>query len=128
MLALWREKVATEIIAEVETASTAESRFDMLWKAAMKPAPELFGGRKIETAMRAWALADSQVGDALAVIAKQRRDFIARLLRDMGLADPHLPDLLYAAYIGLDDLSSRGRVEMEEAFKTMRGLLSRNLD
>lgn len=126
MLTLWQSKVATEIIASVEAAPTAQARLDMLLSEAARPAPEAFGGRRIEASMRAWALSDAAVSAQLACIDAARLAALRQVLTDAGHGTPGLAELVYGTYIGLDDLTARGRGRLEPALDALRGLLSRS--
>jgi len=106
MLELWREKVASDIVARVLEEPDPHARLDLLVQEAAHPAPEAFGGRAIEPAIRAWALSDTSVMEALKAVDQQRTDFIAELLKATGHNPAHAP-LLYAAYLGLDDQAAK---------------------
>lgn len=123
MLELWKEKVAVEIMAAVMSESDKYQRLQVLAKAAAEPAPDEFGGRRIEPAMRAWALSDPSVLAALAEIDKLRVGFIQSLLADIGLKDPTLAQLLYGAYIGLDDLASKDRANIQKSLEVLLKLM-----
>ena len=112
MLKLWQEKVASEVITEVMAAPTAWDRIDVMLHNAARAAPQEFGGPGIESAIRAWALADPHVMAALCIVDKQRVDLIAVLLSEVGENDRHLADAIYAAYIGLDDLNSKNGTDI----------------
>lgn len=124
MLDLWMTKVATEIIREVRTAPTTQARLHALLFEAARPAPPEFGGRTIEAAMRAWALSDGTVAAHLARIDQLRLEFVTQLLHDAGLTMPGLPDLVYGAYVGLDDLAARGNTDMASAMQALHALLT----
>ncbi len=125
MLMLWRTKVATEVIDAVEkTPSGAAQLQDLLIRAA-GPAPAAFGGRAIEPAVRAWSLTDPDVKAALADVDAIRCAFVAKLLSDMGLTDPHLPQAVYAAYLGLDDLTAKGSGDIATGLPALMTLILR---
>ena len=81
----------------------------------MPPLPDLM----IEPAVRAWALTDDTVAAALAEVDAERIAFCASMLADIGLKDPHLPQAIYAAYIGLDDLTSKGAGDIAQALPAL---------
>ena len=126
MLSLWRSKVATEVVAEVTRADSAEARLDVLLSNAARAAPEEYGGRNIETAMRAWSLSDSDVAAALLELDTMRMAFVAQILKDLGIENPAVTELVYAAYIGLDDLHSKGRADIGAALDALRGMILAN--
>jgi AcrR family transcriptional regulator len=123
MLALWVIKVASDVIEDITTQQTPEDQLDTLFANATRAAPDEFGGRKIETAMRAWALADGDVAEALAELDRQRLSFLKSLLDDLGLDGSVLSVLIYGAYIGLDDLQAKGRVNNEAAHVALRSMI-----
>lgn len=123
MLGLWQAKVAGEIIDEVMAETDPAKRLDVLFANASRPAPAEYGGQKIETAMRAWALSDAYVAQALENLDTQRMSFLAALLDDLGLNGSTLSELVYATYIGLDDLHSKGRADMVDALTELKSML-----
>lgn len=123
MLALWREKVATEIIGRTDVAPPGWPRIDALVASAAMPAPDEFGGPGIESAIRAWALSDPDVAKALSEVDSQRQDYLANLLSDVGITDPRVAQIAYAAYIGLDDLASKGRGDIHAGLSALITLL-----
>lgn len=123
MLELWITKGALDIIADLQKRGSARARLDALLDAAARPAPEGFGGRAIEPAIRAWALSDDMVAGYVARIDAARLGFVTELLTEAGLNRPGLSELIYGAYIGLDDLAARGRGDMADAMGALRALL-----
>lgn len=123
MIELWKTKVSTEIMDEVRKQTTPHARLETLLENAGRAAPDAFGGRKIEPAMRAWALSDPQVAAALADLDSERRAFIGQVLSDLGIKEPALADLTYGAYIGLDDLHARGRANTDAALDVLRQMI-----
>lgn len=119
MLDLWRTKVATEIIGEVMDQPAGWPRIDTLIDNAARPAPDAYGGRGIESAIRAWALADTDVAEGVAQVDALRVQFLHDLLSQVGHSDPALAQAVYAAYIGLDDLASKGRGDIALALRAM---------
>jgi AcrR family transcriptional regulator len=123
MLELWRTKVASEVIDDIAAQTTPEERLDALFSNATRPAPGDFGGQKIETAMRAWALSDAQVAAALAELDALRLAFLETLLDDQGMDGAVLSELIYGAYIGLDDLQSKGRANNVTALAALKTMI-----
>lgn len=123
MLQLWRVKVAAEVIEEVSAQQTPKDRLDALFENARRPAPDDYGGQKIEPAMRAWALSDPDVSAALQKLDELRLSFLETLLKELGLDAKPLAGVLYAAYIGLDDLQSRGRADIGQSLAVLRDMV-----
>ena len=112
MLDLWHAKAAIEVMEQVEQLESPQAKLDALLTEAARSAPEEYGGRKIQPAMRAWALSDADVAASLANLDKMRLGFIETLLSELGLHNAALAQLIYGAYIGLDDLDSKGRADI----------------
>ena len=49
-----------------------------------------------------------------------RLSLVAKLLCDVGQHDPALAQLVYGAFIGLDDLASKGRADIGNALEVLR--------
>ncbi len=125
MLALWRTKVATEVIDAVAQEPNAAAQLQRLLARAAEAPPDAFGGRAIEPAVRAWALTDSDVSAALSEVDAIRVAFVAKLLAGVGLTDPDLPQAIYAAYLGLDDLTAKGSGDIATGLPALTRLLLR---
>jgi len=123
MLKVWKEQAATDIITDVMAEPDPGRRFKRLLQRAASPAPDNYGGRTIEPAMRAWALADDNVSAALCEIDTIRINFIQALAADIGHESRAMAELIYAAYIGLDDLTSKNRASMEAALDELSHIL-----
>ena len=120
MLELWQTKVASDVIEDITAQQTSAEQLDALFANATRPAPQEYGGQKIESAMRAWALSDQDVGAALAELDALRLSFLKGLLDDRGLDGQVLSELIYGAYIGLDDLQSKGRANSINALAALK--------
>jgi AcrR family transcriptional regulator len=123
MLGLWRTKVANDVIDDITAQQTPAEQLEAVFANATRPAPEEYGGQKIETAMRAWALADPDVEIALAELDAVRLSFLKTLLDDQGLDGKVLSELIYGAYIGWDDLNSKGRVDSANALTVLKSMI-----
>jgi AcrR family transcriptional regulator len=93
----WR-KVATEaIIADVELREGPDHRLDVLLRHA-------FGdGAALEVGMRAWADNNPTAAQALRQVDRQRRTYIEKLLRELGMPARLATvrtTVLYWAYLG----------------------------
>ena len=109
MLALWQERAVADIIDAVEQVEGAANRLRALAKLAADPAPDRFGGRAVEPALRAWALRDPKIAAGVATVDAKRTAYLERLLNDAG-KDPNHASLIYAAYVGFDSLGTEGRL------------------
>lgn len=123
LLDVWRTKVASDVIDDISAQKTPLEQLDALFETAARPAPDDYGGQKIETAMRAWALVDPDVQAALAELDALRLSFLKSLLDDLGLDGSVLSELIYGAYIGLDDLQSKGHVKSADGLALLKTML-----
>ena len=128
LLALWQEKVATDIIAEVMKEPTSKGRLAVICKEAAREAPADFGGRQIEPAMRAWARTDPKVMAALKTIDQQRLAFLKALLDDLGMDGTTIGALVYAAYLGLDDLAAKHGSDISAPMQALLGMVLREIE
>ena len=78
--------------------------------------------------MRAWALSNGDVADALARLDQMRFGFITELLNDLGVDASRFAPLVYAAYIGLNDLASRGHVDAPAGFAVLHDMILSAVD
>jgi AcrR family transcriptional regulator len=93
----WRQTATEAIIAQLERYDSRTRRLDVLLRGAFGQ-PSL-----LEIRMRAWADNNAEAARALRDIDRRRRDYIAQMLVDAGIA-PALAatraQLLYWAYLG----------------------------
>ncbi|MGH1367924.1 MAG: TetR/AcrR family transcriptional regulator [Maritimibacter sp.] len=123
MLRLWRQKVVEEVQADISAVPPGVERLALLVRRAAQGPDTEFGGRRIDTAMRAWALADSEVAAALSEIDRARLAMVQDVLASIGLRDPDLAPLVYGCYLGVDDLVARGAVENPYPLSKLHDLL-----
>ena len=123
MLALWRNRVAEEI--ESVSAVDASLRLERLIAQASGSAPDRFGGRRVEPAMRSWALTDPAALAVVKDVDHIRLAFLAELLGDIGQHDPAVVHLVYGAYIGLTDLAAKGTADIDAALKALLKVVSK---
>lgn len=107
MLAYWEEAATHRIIARMETLPPGLPRLQALVEAVNMP-HEAQGGAGAEAAIRAWGQVFAPAGEAVARVDAARLDFLQRCLADIGANDPRLPVLVYAAHLGLEQLSISG--------------------
>jgi len=119
MLNLWRSSVVEEIDAGILAEPDKFKRLKALADYASKSAPEEFGGRRVEPAMRSWSLTDDTVLSVVNEVDEIRLSLISTLLTDIGRSDPALTQLFYGAYIGLDDLASKGNADIKTALEVL---------
>ncbi len=119
MLGLWRDGVVQEIEDFILAEPDKFKRLKLLAARAAEPAPAEFGGRRVEPAMRSWALTDPAALVVVSEVDEIRLSLVTNLLSDIGQNDPALAQLLYGAFIGLDDLASKGRADIGIALEIL---------
>jgi AcrR family transcriptional regulator len=93
----WRQVATEAIIADVERQHAPDRRLDVLLRHA-------FGdGAELEVGMRAWADNNEIAAHALRQVDRRRRNYIEKLLHELGMAAPLAATraaVLYWAYLG----------------------------
>jgi len=124
MLNLWRDAVVREIDTYILSEPDKFRRLKVLATYAAKPSPDEFGGYRVEPAMRSWALTDREALAIVNEVDEIRLSLVAKLLSDIGQNEPALAQLLYGAFIGLGDLTSKGSANITIALDVLLKLLS----
>ena len=106
MLALWEEQALHAITKALEELPTPQERIRVLAERASSPAPERFGGLKVEPAIRAWSIQNPQIAQGVAKVDAGRMAYLRGQLRAAG-KDEGYATLIYCAYLGQDDLLAR---------------------
>ncbi|SEO79254.1 regulatory protein, tetR family [Salinihabitans flavidus] len=115
LLAHWADIATARFAALAQEGETAIARLRGLGRAALD-APA-------EPALRAWALDHRGASRTLAEVDAARQAMLAALLAELGLSNPELARILYAARIGMADLSARDGQTGEEAMATLIDLV-----
>ncbi|MEM8592673.1 MAG: TetR/AcrR family transcriptional regulator, partial [Pseudomonadota bacterium] len=98
MLALWEELAVRDIIDKLAPLPTAADRLRALAKVASSPAPDRFGGAKIEPALRAWSLQNPMIARGVAAVDRGRIVYLKELVTACGLP-AFYGELIYAAFL-----------------------------
>ena len=104
MLDYWEDAATHRIIARLEALPKGMPRLRALAE-AVNMSHEAQGGAGAEAAIRAWGQAFEPAGAAVARVDARRLDFLRDCLTDIGAESPELPALIYAAHLGLEQLS-----------------------
>ncbi|WP_270731907.1 TetR/AcrR family transcriptional regulator [Shimia sp. Alg240-R146] len=123
MLHTWEARAYDDIVAQLETHETSVLKLRALGQIAVSGAPEEYGGMALEPAIRAWGRSDAAVSEAVARVDGLRMQYLAKLMQDIGLSNPELVRILYASFIGMEDLSSRDALENGAAMGTLVDLI-----
>ena len=117
MLAYWEDAATHRVIADLEQLPPGQSRLQALSQAVNAP-HDAQGGPGAEAAIRGWARAFAPANAALARVDAARLAFLQDCLSAVGNDDPDMPFLIYAAHLGLEQLSVNNTVDGQ-------GILSR---
>jgi AcrR family transcriptional regulator len=104
----WRQTTTEAIIADIERHESRERRLDALLRRAFAH------GAALEVRIRAWADVNPGAARAVADVDRRRREYLERLLVEVGIARPLAAaraQLLYWTYLGA--ALSRTRVPPE---------------
>lgn len=128
MLAHWHEAATRRVVADIRARSvTGAAALDLLAGFAGS-APDAYGGTAAEGAVREWARFDSTARDTVRRVDAERIGFVAECFAAEGIhgADARArAELFYAAFIGLEHLSTQAGTPVEPRLKRLvRMLLS----
>lgn len=104
MLQYWEDAATHRIIARMDTITPGLPRLMALAEAVNEP-HDAQGGPGAEMAIRSWGRAFLPAAEAVARIDDQRLAFLRDCVADVGASAPELPALIYAAHLGLEQLS-----------------------
>ena len=107
MLRSWEENAINDVVERMSSEPTTVGRLRKLAQIAATTDDPAKGGIGAEPAIRAWARSDKRVAETVAKVDHQRIDYLAWLLQDLGITNPDVARFVYAASIGMEDLSSR---------------------
>lgn len=108
MLTLWEARAVTDIIDALTAIPDPRNRLRTLAQIAVETPAELDPDQPAESAIRAWARADSQVRQTVNRVDARRLAYLNALLEEAGVPSKPYSGMIYATLIGLDDLSTGG--------------------
>ena len=123
MLDLWAEQAISHIPAALETEPTPVAKLRRLSQIVAAHRSETLGGVRLDTAIRAWARANAMVAERLAHIDGQRLTQLETLLNETGITNPEWARIIYAADIGMEELSSRDSADNTNAMGSLVDLV-----
>lgn len=123
MMKTWETRAYEEIVALLEHQGTAVLKLRELAQIAAAGAPENFGGLATEPSIRAWARENAEVASAIAQIDTKRMAYVQELFEEVGLSNPELTRVLYAAFVGMEELSTHDGVANGPALGTLVDLI-----
>lgn len=107
MLTYWQQGAFANIVAYLEREPAIPKRLRLLGQIATGAAWPGYKGAPIEPAIRAWSRSDAKVAQMVLQIDEHRLSYLTKMLGEIGITNPEFARLIYAALIGLEDLSSR---------------------
>lgn len=107
LMTQWEALAYQGIVDRLDQQETAILRLRQLAQVATEGPPEAYGGGALEPAIRAWSRENAAVSEAVARVDGKRLLYVQSLLSEIGLSNPELTRLIYAALIGMEELSTR---------------------
>jgi AcrR family transcriptional regulator len=123
MLDLWAHQAVRHIPDEMESEPTATAKLRKLSQIVTSQRPDSLGGLKLDAAIRAWARANPLVAERLAEVDRDRLSVLETLLSETGITNPEWARIIYAADIGMEDLSARDQGDNASAMGSLVDLV-----
>jgi AcrR family transcriptional regulator len=111
MLMLWADGAVGHIPDALADQPTAVAKLRRLGQIVASGGHPLLGDLPIEPAIRAWARGDTNVAATLADVDNMRIAFIQGLLTEVEITNPEMARIIYAAHVGMQDLSARDGID-----------------
>lgn len=111
MLMLWTEGAVDHIPAALADQPTAVAKLRRLGQIVAGSGHPVLGDLAVEPAIRAWAREDATVAAALAAVDRARTGFIQTLLTEVEITNPEMARIIYAAHVGMQDLTTRDGID-----------------
>ncbi len=129
MLRHWLQVATHDVISDVADGPGPEEQLRQLVYIATSEKSEPYGGAQAEAAIRDWARYDKNVAEALERVDAIRRQFLRVLFEKSGVPPAQCvsyANILYAALIGLEQLSRTGVLERKNDLSALLVLLLRD--
>ncbi len=123
MMATWETRAFAEIVTLVDQQGTAVRKLRELVQIAAAGPPEDFGGIAAEPSIRAWARDNTDVARAVAQVDTKRMAYVQGLFEELGLRNPELTRVFYAAFVGMEELSTHDGITNGPALGTLVDLI-----
>lgn len=107
MLSLWAEGAVDHIPEALADQPTPVARLRLLGQIVAGAGHPTLGTLQVEPAIRAWAREDAAVAAMLAEVDAARIAHIQTLLNEVEITNPEMARIIYAAHVGMQDLSTR---------------------
>ncbi|HSG55990.1 TetR/AcrR family transcriptional regulator [Seohaeicola sp. SP36] len=111
MLELWAGGAVEHIPAALADQPTAVAKLRRLGQIVAGSQHPVLGDVPVEPAIRAWAREDARVAETLAAVDRARIAFIQGLLTEVEITNPEMARIIYAAHVGMQDLTARDGID-----------------
>ena len=122
MLATWEDQALTDLETALAEDTTPAARLRHLGQISARGRDSV-RGLALEPAIRAWAHDNAAVAEAVARVDARRMAQISATLSENGLSNPELARILYAANLGMAELSRRDGEVNDAALGTLVDLI-----
>ncbi|WP_435140530.1 TetR/AcrR family transcriptional regulator [Pseudopelagicola sp. nBUS_19] len=123
MLEQWERWALTEISEVLDSNSEVVQKIRCLSQIMTGKSSKDANISKLEPAIRAWSHDDCAVAEAVARVDELRMSQLFSVLSEKGLSNPELSRIIYAANIGMAELSRHDGAVNEEALGTLVDLI-----
>jgi len=107
ILAAWADHATAHLTDALAGETTAPAQLRRLGQIVTEPNHPLCNDPALEPAIRAWARADAAVAKRLEQVDGERIALLHGLLSETGITNPEMARLIYAANIGMAEMSTR---------------------
>lgn len=115
LLARWEEQSLTGFQTASETANAVQHLRNLAQNGE--------GESRVEPAIRAWAHGNKKAAETVARVDAKRMESLDNALSEIGLSNPELSRIIYAANLGMTELSERDGQTNDEALGTLVDLV-----
>lgn len=119
----WESRAFRDIVDALDDQDGPVQKLRSLGLVATASARDAFGGIGLEPAIRAWSRENSAVAQAVARVDGKRMAYLSGLMAEIGLSNPDLTRILYAAFVGTEDLSTRDGVDNASSMGSLVDLI-----
>lgn len=118
LLEQWEQDVSHAAGITDHDADNATARLRASAEAVVAP-----DAARLETALRAWGLGHAGAAAAIARVDARRHAHLSALLRDIGVSNPEMTDILQAAGIGMQTMANTGATDAPRAMGSLVDLV-----
>ena len=123
IMEFWEARAYSDIVAALDRLPDPRQRLRRLGQIVTNAAPHDYGGAALEPAIRAWARSSDEIAAAVRRVDQKRIAYLANQLEQIGISNPDFARMIYAAYIGFDDLLVLDGQENQSAMGSLVDLI-----